>query len=254
MTRELFFIYGFFVPVTLLCIIFSSYYQAAGHKLFVNLVSLVDGYFGVVIPAALLAPVLGATGVWLAFPIGLLITLGMSALYPVIRLRRFPRGLDEWLILPPDFGKGDGLVFQLRDNEEVTRTAETVQAFCDNHGILRRTGAFAGLCLEEIASNIVCHGFHGDRKKHVIEVRVNIRQDGVVLRIKDDCIPFNPQEWYEMTSSGEDPAANVGIRLVYGLAEEVNYQNLLGLNVLTIRLSDASFLSSSGISEKGKYN
>ena len=29
---------------------------------------------------------------------------------------------------------------------------------------------------------------------------------------------------------------NVGIRLVYRIADKVRYQNLLGLNVLTIRL------------------
>ena len=194
-----------------------------------------------IIPAALLAPVMGATGVWLAFPIGLIITLGASALYPAIRLRHCPRGTEEWLLLPPEFGNRDGLVFQLHSNEDVTRTAETVQNFCDAHDILRKTGAHAGLCLEEIAGNVVSHGFNADRKKHVVEVRVSIREDGVVLRIKDDCIPFDPKDWVEMISTGEDPFANVGIRLIYAIAEEVNYQNLLGLNVLTICLSDASF-------------
>ena len=63
------------------------------------------------------------------------------------------------------------------------------------------------------------------------------RASGVVLRIKDDCIPFDPNEWYSMTSmSKDDPFRNVGIRLVYAIAREVEYQNLLGLNVLTIQL------------------
>ena len=40
-----------------------------------------------------------------------------------------------------------------------------------------------------------------------------------------------------MTSvSKDDPFRNVGIRLVYAIAREVEYQNLLGLNVLTIQL------------------
>ena len=41
-----------------------------------------------------------------------------------------------------------------------------------------------------------------------------------------------------MTASG-DPFANVGLRLVYGIAQDISYQNLLGLNVLTITLSDS---------------
>lgn len=241
MTKELFFIYGFCAPLTLVCIVYSSYCQAGGHRLFVNLISLVDGFFSMVIPAVLLAPVMGATGIWLSFPIGLLITLAVSALYPVVRLRRIPRGAEEWLLLPEESDSRNKLVFQLHDVEDVTQTAEKVQTFCVSHGIPRKTAAHAGLCLEEIAGNIVFHGFHADRKKHMIEVRVHIRNDGVVLRIKDNCIPFNPKEWYEMASAGEDPFSNVGIRLVYAIAEEIDYQNLLGLNVLTIRLSGAWF-------------
>ena len=36
----------------------------------------------------------------------------------------------------------------------------------------------------------------------------------------------------------DDPTKNIGIRMVYRLAQDVSYQNLLGLNVLTIVLSD----------------
>jgi hypothetical protein len=34
----------------------------------------------------------------------------------------------------------------------------------------------------------------------------------------------------------DDMGRNVGIRLVYRIAKDVSYQNLLGLNVLTIRM------------------
>ena len=38
----------------------------------------------------------------------------------------------------------------------------------------------------------------------------------------------------------EEPGKNIGIRLVVKLADETVYQNLLGLNVFTIRLNDRS--------------
>lgn len=34
----------------------------------------------------------------------------------------------------------------------------------------------------------------------------------------------------------DETGKNVGIRLVYGIADDVSYQNLLGMNVLTIRI------------------
>ena len=237
LTKQLIVIYGFGVPLTLICIAYSSYCQAAGHRLFVNIISLMDGFFSMVIPALLLAPKMGAVGVWLSFPLGLCITLLVSMLYPILKLKRWPRSLEEWLLLPPDFGTGERLVLTLKSAEEVTQTAERVQEFCDGLSIPHKTGVHAGLCLEEMAGNVVHHGFHADHRHHTIELRVVPREDGVTLRIKDDCRPFNPQEWVEMTSSLQhDPFKNVGIRLVYAVAKEVEYQNLLGLNVLTIRL------------------
>ena len=236
MTKELFFIFGFAAPISLPCLIFSNYFQAAGHRLFTNMISLVDGFFSGAIPALLLTPMIGAMGVWLSYDIGLLLTLIIDILYPIIMLRRIPKQLDEWLLLPSEFGDRNGLIFHIWDEQAVCQVAEKVQDFCDSNGIAHKTGAHAGLCMEEMSGNIVRHGFIADKKNHMVEVRVSIRKEGVTLRIKDDCIPFDPKEWYEMTSVAEDPAANVGIRLVCALAKDINYQNLLGLNVLTIQL------------------
>ena len=235
--KELLMIYACFLPLVQALTAFAGYCQALGTRLFVHVISLVDGFLGIVIPALLLAPQLGAMGVWLSFPIGLILTGLLDTAYVAVRCKRFPRTADDWLMLPPSFGSGDLLVLELRDLEQVTNTSVQVQRFCEEHGISPRESAFAGLCLEETAANIVQHGFTKDRKSHIIEMRVVISSGSVILRVKDDCIPFDPKERYEMTS-GDDPAANVGIRLVYGLADEVVYQNLLGLNVLTIRFAD----------------
>ena len=59
----------------------------------------------------------------------------------------------------------------------------------------------------------------------------------MILRIRDDCVPFDPGERRAMAES-EDPAKNIGIRMIFRMAEEIRYQNILGLNVLTIRVGD----------------
>lgn len=245
LTRQLIIIYGCGFPAAQICIIFSNYYQAAGHLLFANLISVVDGFLSSVIPALILAPRLGATGVWLALLIGLFITLGVSVLYPIIRGRRIPRCLDEWLLLPEGFGSGERIVLHLKNEKDVAQTSEKIQAFCTAHHLPGKTGFHAALCLEEMAANIVRHGFHADRKHHDIEVRLVLREKDAILRIKDDCIPFNPQEWYEMATSFEDPFANIGIRMVMEIADEVGYQNILGLNVLTMIVSDSGYIPDS---------
>ena len=236
MTRQLISIYSLCIPLCYLNIVFSNHCQAFGYGRFVNTISVMDGLLSVAVPSLILAPVLGALGVWISFPIGIVLTTLYCIVSIAVILKHRPRGLSQWFMLPPEFGSGESLVLDIHDIKDVTQTASSVEKYCADHGITGRTGTYAALCLEEIAGNIVNHGFGADRMKHHIEVRVVIMDTCVVLRIKDDCIPFNPKEWYDMVSAKKDPTANIGIRLVYGLAKVVFYQNLLGLNVLTIKL------------------
>ena len=59
--------------------------------------------------------------------------------------------------------------------------------------------------------------------------------DDMILRIRDNCTAFNPAERANAMEPGET-GKNIGIRMVYKIAGDVSYQNLLGLNVLTIRI------------------
>ena len=157
--------------------------------------------------------------------------------YALLSRRRLPRSLDEWLFLKDDFGAADGdrLELPIGGLSDVTRTSAQVQAFCKAHGTSCRTAYYAALSLEEMAGNVVNHGFSRDRRAHYINCRVVYTSQGILLRIKDDCPPFNPLEWMEMVAP-QDPFRNIGIRMVHRLARDVSYQNLLGLNVLTIVL------------------
>ncbi|MBP5224233.1 MAG: ATP-binding protein, partial [Lachnospiraceae bacterium] len=149
--------------------------------------------------------------------------------------------VDEWLLFRKDFGvpQEDRLILKIQNVEDATRTAEQVQTFCLDRGFTPKTAYYSALCLEEMAGNVAVHGFTKDRKPHEADARVVVKDGRVLLRIKDDCVPFDPLERAEQMNPG-DLSKNIGIRLVVKLADETVYQNLLGLNVFTIRLSDRS--------------
>ena len=89
--------------------------------------------------------------------------------------------------------------------------------------------------MEEMAGNVIEHGFTKDRRKdHTIDIRVVHKNDDIILRIKDDCVPFDPAERSKILDP-DDITKNIGIRMVYAIADDIRYQNILGLNVLTIR-------------------
>ena len=118
---------------------------------------------------------------------------------------------------------------------EVVSLSSRVQEFCASKGIDHRRSMLSGLAIEEMAGNIVQHGYSEDHKKHNIEVRVVHKDGSLILRIKDDCVPFDPADRRDLVEP-EDITKNIGIRMVYSMAESVQYQNILGLNVLTIRM------------------
>ena len=98
-----------------------------------------------------------------------------------------------------------------------------------------RRAYLASLSMEEMAGNIVEHGFKKDNKRHSVDIRIVHKDDDVILRIKDDCVPFDPGERQKLTE-GEDITKNIGIRMIFRIAADINYRNILGMNVLTIRV------------------
>ncbi len=225
------------MPFAVVCMHFTCYAQAANKQGLVHVLSVVDGMVCVSAFTALLIRPLGMNGVYIANILNGVVCVGIILGYARLKNGRCPRNMDELMVIPADFGApaGDRIDLSIRSMDEVVRISERVQAFCLERGIDERRAALAGLSMEEMAGNIVGHGFTKDQKKHSVDVRVVRKGDDVILRIKDDCVPFDPGERQKLAEEG-DVTRNIGIRTVFGIASDVQYQNILGLNVLTIRI------------------
>ncbi len=66
-------------------------------------------------------------------------------------------------------------------------------------------------------------------------MRVVHKEDDLILRLRDDCIPFDPGTLNRI-AEGDDAGTNIGIRMIYGILKDVEYQNILGMNVLTMKI------------------
>ena len=245
LTHQLFVIFACCVPLVFICQVATNYLQATGHFLFVNIQSVFDGFFSMVIPSALLAPILGTIGVWIANPIGIVLTILTVPIYNLIYWKRPAKNADEILFLRPDFGAApeDTLDIPIRELSDVSNSSEKVQSFCETHGMSKKSSMYSALCLEEMAGNVVNHGFSADRKEHSLNIRAVYKSGDMLLRIKDDCMPFDPAEMADMLAEKKDDIS-IGIRMVQKIAEEVTYQNLLGLNVLTILIREENLVDS----------
>ena len=227
----------FCMPFEVFASIFSCYEQISGRQLYVNLLALIDGVICVAGFSAILIGPMGVNGVYAAN----LLNGAACVLYVIffawIFSRRMPRSLEDLMMIPEGFGvsEDERIDITVRTSEEAVKVAEKIQEFCLGKGIDQKRSYYAALAMEEMAVNIVEHGFTKDNKQHTIDVRVTHKDDKVILRIKDDCIPFDPKE-RSMVFSPDDPAKNMGIRMIYKIMDDIEYRNTLGLNVLTVRI------------------
>ncbi len=225
------------MPLSVICMHFTCYGQASGKQGLVHVLALLDGVVCVAGFTALLIPAMGMNSVYIANVLNGVATTLAVLLYALIKNKRLPRNMEELMVIPPAFGvpEEERMDLSLGSMEEVVRLSETVQRFCLEKGVDARRAYLAGLCMEESAGNVIAHGFTKDTKKHALDVRVVHKDGSLILRLKDDCVAFDPAERFR-TSDPEDPVKNIGIRMVYAMAQDVRYQNILGLNVLTVRI------------------
>ena len=224
------------MPLSVISMHFSTYGDAANKNGFVHTLSLLDGVVCVAVFTALLIPAVGMNSVYIAHVLsGVVATLFIVG-YAWVMRRQFPCDVEALLVMPADFGvtSEERLDITVKDMEEVVNIAHTVQDFCRSRGIDERRALLSGLALEEMAGNVVAHGFVKDNRSHTIDVRVVHKDENILLRLKDDCVRFDPGARKALADPA-DPAKNIGIRMVFRLAKDVQYQSILGLNVLTIR-------------------
>ncbi|MBO4901912.1 MAG: ATP-binding protein [Lachnospiraceae bacterium] len=239
------------MPLSIICMHFTCYGQASGKQGLVNLLSVVDGVICVAGFTALLIKPIGMNSVYIANVLNGVVTTIIVWGYAVIRHRKFPGNVDELMVIPEDFGvpAEARMDISVKNLEEVVGVAEAVQQFCRKRGIDGKRAYYAALALEEMAGNVVSHGFTKDKKNHTVDIRVVHKDDTVLLRIKDDCVAFDPAVRVGNVRAEEGTAdkitdsdtllQNIGIRMIYKMTEKINYQNILGLNVLTIELPGA---------------
>lgn len=67
-----------------------------------------------------------------------------------------------------------------------------------------------------------------------MDMKVIVHDDGIFLRLRDNCRQFNPRERADMITN--DPKQNIGIRIVSQISRTMDYNNLFNLNQLTIKI------------------
>jgi anti-sigma regulatory factor (Ser/Thr protein kinase) len=99
------------------------------------------------------------------------------------------------------------------------------------------------VCLHEIVANIILHG-SVPGQQCVISVRAHVGEAEIALVVEDNARPFNPLEKLETNVAetlDDAPIGGLGLHLVRGFTDRLEYEQQDGRNRLTLfrRLSGA---------------
>lgn len=178
----------------------------------------------------------GIDMIWISYTFAFLFSNLCFLLYASRISGKLSVKAEDLILQPESFGPPpeDVMEQEAVTLEDVTAFTNRAADFVKEHKGSDRQILMVPLCIEEMAANVIQHGFN-DGKDHYFGVKIIANKEGYTIRMRDDCKPFNPKEFYEMHQP-KDPELNIGIRMVYKMAKEVNYLNTLRMNNLIIKI------------------
>ena len=121
------------------------------------------------------------------------------------------------------------------DERAVARVTGWVQRFCNRHRLSRALTDVVCLCLEEVVSNIVEHGYERQAGRFSIELHCDDRALSAI--IEDQGKPFDPMQAaipHDDGTLASRREGGFGLRLVRGLMDDVVYQRAGAMNRLKL--------------------
>ena len=213
---------------------FKNYYQGVARSGFTQAISVMQNFALVALSAFIFSRFLGVTGVWLGYVSGETLTWLVICAVVFIRNKKFAVSADAFSMLSADFGVAEGELMEaaITNDADAVEASRKAEEFCLAHGRSAKQSSMIALCVEEMAENIVKHGFRKSGGRDCrIDVRLLFKGEDCMIRIRDNCVNFDPVKYMELHRD-DDPFSHIGIRMVMKTVKDAEYVNSLGLNNL----------------------
>ena len=230
-------VYSIFFVSAFLHYYYSYYIRGIGDR-FLTTYFNVFGEF--LIPggtALVLGLLFGATGIWIAIPLGSAITVVSTILVAAIRNGRCSKASDTALLLPQRFfdGQEGCLSVSPRDVKEGNDYSRQAHEFLIARGYDEKTATSVSLCIEE-SIRILCEDTDSEKEKH-INLFVMKEDDRILIRVRSTGRRFDPfSDMEPEVEHGHIDADALGALLLHHVADKIEYNTALGVNNIIITL------------------
>ena len=128
--------------------------------------------------------------------------------------------------------------FKLKNElSELKTLSQHLTHFSQVYGLSNTTLSEINICLDELFTNIVLHGYKDDLA-HLIRFSIFLNNNSIILNVEDDGIPFNPFNKIDSELPADLNSAKIGglgIHIVKELMDDIWYQRKRGKNRLTLK-------------------
>lgn len=227
----------------MIVLVFANYIQCLGHNIIPVIVYFISNVLLVLYGEAYGVTIArfkgeqAAVGIFAGVSAGYIIAVLIMPLFIAFINRR--NGCKDHLwMFPKNFGvpASDEISADIITQKEVVAFSERAWQFCTDKGASNRIAYMTSLAVEEMAKNVIDHGFSRDKKNHVLSVRIVHKGDEYIIRMRDNCESFDPRKKYEQIYVSEDVEGSIDIRMIMAKASEVTYTTMFHLNNLLIRI------------------
>lgn len=114
------------------------------------------------------------------------------------------------------------------DNQEQNASivSEQITEFAKSHNIPNRESQIVGLAAEEMVDNIINYGYKKNSHNY-IDVNLRLFKDSLLLRIRDDGVPFDPTK---VEFDEKEEYSTSGLKLIKNITDKMTYMRILNLN------------------------
>jgi len=228
-------LYCISIPFTMVNTVIINYFQSMKNLVMSNVICILDNTVYLLSAMLLLSKVIGINGIWIAFAVAEVIMIITLYIIVWVKTKNLPTSIHDLMMVPDEFGVDVDrrMNITITSKEEVVEIYDKIVEFCNTRNIDKTKAMAAGHCMEELATLAIDN--NTNNKTTYVDIYMTHEEDTLKLRMRDNGTPIDVSI-LSLKDDTEDKDASLGMKIIYGMAKDVNYSVVLGLNVFTITI------------------
>lgn len=227
-------IYALSLPFVGFNACFQNFYQGSRKIGLTNMICILERMGFVTLCVFVLSKTNYKYGAFLGIPLGELLMTITVIVVAMVRNKKIRISINELLAINNSFDTSEAQIaeFTIRSLQGLEKTMADVSEFCDRCEIDNHKKNQCILLIEELAKNIITHGF--SKNDNRIDIKLVSKEGGVKIRFRDDCLQFDPVSYWKMVDDTADVDKNIGLKLIMNNASDISYVYTIKMNNLVL--------------------